>query len=106
MCCVPKGANIIDALPVKVKFKDIKIMERFPNISYDDYADITVVTDGDDWKVSWGDKILEYWTTSKNSVQKDPPVIYLSSNSEMLPYCMRDRLVYLQDKINKELGRY
>lgn len=98
---------MIDPIPVKVKFDNMALLEPIKNISYGEDADIEIVTLGDgDWTILTDGKVLEHWTTLKGVPKNDPPIIYISGDPALLPYCMKDRLAYLQDKINKEKGRY
>jgi len=103
---------MITPMPTRVRFSDEEMFKDIPYITCDKGADIAIndpqnktynisyhfpVDDADE---VWVDSLKEKIECEKADVL--PPIFILTEDKELLPYCMKDRLVSLQDAINKE----
>ncbi len=114
---------MINPLPIRIRYDRMEMFEDVPNVSYDAEADITI-NDVEQGRYNilfypenppsselaifvdeiWVETLEEKITQEKSGVKRT--VIVLTTDESLLPYAMKDRLAYLQDKINKEKGRY
>ena len=125
---------MLDSLPIRIKYDNIGLFKDIPNIEYDHEADIQIMEwpttyeayNPDKYKILYitdtsditpemiksANEIASIWVNTHEDrikLQKAGlvmPVVVMSADKSLLPYCMKDRLAYLQDKINKEKGRY
>ena len=114
---------MIDSLPIRIKYDNQEFFKNLPHIKFSDEADITINcpvidkyniiyipegslngTFGFSTDELWVETLDERIELEKAGIKT--PIIVLTKDKELLPYCMKDRLAYLQDRINKEKGRY
>ena len=113
MLCILK--TMIDPLPIFINCENMEMFKDIPNIKYSKDADITIDNPikgkynvrysymGDEWI-----PFQEDWVETLESklfmrtLEIKTLIIVLTDNKEMLPYCMKDRLATLQDRINKK----
>jgi len=98
-------------MPVRIKFSDKEMFKDIPYITHDDDADITI-NDPQKGKYniayySSAEDMSEVWiNTSAEKIELQQlgveiPIFVMTKDEKLLPYCMKDRLVSIQDKINK-----
>lgn len=108
--------KMIEPLPVRI-IGDIGIFSKYPNITADSEADI-VLMDKDvapqDSKKYYIAKFFktnsadEVWVkTLEQKIEFKQagvikPIIIMTADEKLLTVTMRDRIIYLQDKINKQ----
>jgi len=103
---------VIDPIPILVDYENPKLLKKFGNIRFSPRAMITVdVPTKGKYNISYEQPITEdtkeVWVKTpekKIELQKNGvtlPIIVLTENEELLPFCMKDRLASLQDKLNK-----
>jgi len=111
--CILK--TMIDPIPVLVNCKNMEMFKDISNIKYSEDADITIDNPikgkynisynymGDEWI-----PFQEHWVETLESklfmktLELSGTFTVLTNDKEMLPYCMKDRLASLQDRINKK----
>lgn len=98
---------MIDPIKIKVNYLDMSLFKDIPNISYEEKADIEISKVDNRWQVVANGK-EEFWVeTLQNHIDLrltgvEMPIFILTKDKDLLPYCMKDRLAYLQDRTNKE----
>jgi hypothetical protein len=106
---------MIMPLPVRI-IGDIGMFGDYPNITNDPEADIILMDKDEEQKIGkyniakffptnnthevWVDSLEQKIELKRAGIIK--PIIIMTKDKELLPAMMMDRLVYLQDKINKE----
>lgn len=105
-----KRTKMIEPIKIRVNIDMPSIFKKFDYITFDKDADIKVDVSAFGWSVVANGK-EEVWVETledkirfKRSGYKDyaGSIFILTKDQELLPYCMKDRLAYLQDRINKE----
>lgn len=98
---------MIDPIKIAIKYSKMEIFKEIDYISFDENADIEIKSLNDGWIVTANDKV-EFWVkTLEDRIKLKrtgvvATIIILTTDDELLPYCMKDRLAYLQDRTNKE----
>lgn len=103
---------MILALPTFVNCKEMNLFEGQDNIVYNEDAKITIDNPlpnryNISWKEEINDLIKEVWVRSSEWKAVllhqgiKVPIIVIGEDPEIQPYSMKDRLVYLQDQLNK-----
>lgn len=98
---------MIDPIQIIIKFDNMELFKKIKNVSFSEDADIEIKKADNQWLVDANGQ-KEIWVESLEDeivlrrAGEKGTIFILTKDKELLPYCMKDRLAYLQDKINKE----